>query len=357
MIAITPAEFLGRLQKDRLAPVYLFLGAEPYRLALCRKALVERMLPPEERQQGLARHDLAETALSAVTDDARSFSLFAQHRLIWVSNAEAALPRGRASQGDDEHGGGKAPAASLAAYLKSPAPDVVIVLEANRYELEGDDKPKAERVRRFYSAVPVHVEFPRFSAADARRLAHNLARETGLSIDKADLDLLVESLGADAMRIAAEVEKLRLYAGPAGKIRTEDLAALVPDSSASTVFALVDALGRRDRLRALALLDTLIRQGEYLPLALSFLATLFRLALVAKERGLRSAQQIQQQFSRPGRPVWRSRAEQIQHTASVFTKQQLEAVLKKIFATDRALRDARPDDRIVMEKLILGLAE
>lgn len=120
---------------------------------------------------------------------------------------------------------------------------------------------------------------------------------------------------------------------------------------------LVDALGRRDRLRALDLLDTLLRQGEYMPLALSFLATLFRTALAARENGLKTPHEIQQAFSRPGRQMWRARAEQIHQTASTFSRRQLETGLKRIFETDRGLRDARPDDRIVMERFILGLAE
>ena len=53
------------------------------------------------------------------------------------------------------------------------------------------------------------------------------------------------------------------------------------------IFALVNAMGRRDRTRALQVLDTLARDGEYLPLALAFLSTQFRMALVAREAGLR----------------------------------------------------------------------
>ena len=63
----------------------------------------------------------------------------------------------------------------------------------------------------------------------------------------------------------------------------------MPDARATTIFALVNALGRRDRARALEVLDTLTREGEYLPLALAFLSAQFRLALVAREAGLKSS--------------------------------------------------------------------
>jgi DNA polymerase III subunit delta len=337
--------------------VYVFLGAEPHRRETCRRALIDKVLQEDEREHGLARFDLRETSLSSIVDEARSPSLFATRRLIWVSNAEAALPRGRSAGSEDEQAVDGNPIDPLMNYLERPAPEVVVVLDVSRYGLEGEDKAKLERVRKFYSGVPAQVEFPPYSTQEARHLAAELVQATGLRMDSDGIEALVESVGADAMRIATEIEKLALYGASGKKIGIEELAMLVPDSSVSTAFVLVDALGRRDRMRALELLDTLVRQGEYMPLALSFLASLFRLALAAKERGLRSPQQIQQELSRTGRPIWRSRAEQIHQTSTVFSKSQLETALGRIFAADRGLRDARPDDRIVMERLILGLAD
>jgi DNA polymerase-3 subunit delta len=79
------------------------------------------------------------------------------------------------------------------------------------------------------------------------------------------------------------------------------------------------------------------------------------MSLIAKEAGMRGSEQIQDHFSRPGRPVWRAKAEQIRNTAVVFSKAELEDVLRQIFEADRALRDARPDDRIVMERFVLRI--
>jgi DNA polymerase-3 subunit delta len=162
-------------------------------------------------------------------------------------------------------------------------------------------------------------------------------------------------LGGDVARIAVEIEKLSLFSAGNRSITIDDIISLVPDARSTTIFALVNALGRRDRARGLELLDTLCREGEYLPLALAFLSTQFRLALVSKESGLRSPQQIIGHFSRTGVPMWSSRAEQVYQTVSKFSKEQLERGLKLIFAADRDLRSARPDDRTVMERFVLEL--
>jgi hypothetical protein len=56
-----------------------------------------------------------------------------------------------------------------------------------------------------------------------------------------------------------------------------------------------------------------------------------------------------------GVPMWGSRAEQVYGTVSKFTRPQLERAMQVIFEADKGLRDARPDDRVVMEQFILRL--
>jgi DNA polymerase-3 subunit delta len=347
---LTPEQFLQRISKAQPATAYLFLGPEVYQLSACRRALVEKMLAPEDRDNGLSRHDLEETTLANILDDARSLSLFASNRVIWVSGAEAALPRGRAAS-DDENSA----VAELAAYLKHSTPGTVLVLEASRYDFEGDDRAKLERVQKFYSGIPEVVELRPYTVESARRLAQDLAREAGVQIGLAEIGLLVESLAADASRIVNEIEKLRLYTGGARKVTADDILNLVPNAPATTIFALVGALGRGDRKRALDSLDTLLREGEYLPLALTFLATQFRLAMAARDSGLKTAQQIQAQFTKQGIRIWRDRAEQVYQTVGAFQGEKLARAIEKIFWADKALRDARPDDRVVMEELVLSL--
>ena len=355
---MSPDEFLRSLQTREPAPSYLFIGPEAYDRDRCRRALTERVLPPDQREDGLIRHDLGSEDLAAVLDDAQSFSLFASIRLIWVSGAEAALPKGRAATATDDEGeptGTAAGGSLVAQYLRNPTPGTVVVFDCSRYELEGDDKARVQRVQKFYSAVTAQVEFARYSAPASRKLAAQLARDKRLQIGRDELELLVEVLSGDAYRLASEIDKLALYAGTERKVTEEDIWNLTPNAKASTVFALVAALGRRDRAASLESLDVLVREGEYLPLALSFLGTQFRLALVAKEAKLTNVSQVQAYFTKQGTAMWRSRAEQVTGTAAAFPADRLRRALVRIYETDKALRDTRPDDRTVMEKFVLEL--
>jgi DNA polymerase-3 subunit delta len=343
---MTPAQFLARAKRNEIPPVCLFLGQESYNRRRCREALVQGVEPEQ--------YDASETSLAAIVDDARALSLFASERLIFVIGAEAAMPRASRDEADDPGSSGADGLAVgvLEAYVKNPTPGVTLIFEATRWDLEGEDKPKTERARKFFGAIPEVVEFRRFTADEARAELNHIARDANLKLDPSAAEALVEALAADVSRIAVEVEKLSLYGKP---ITADDLPLLVPDARQSTIFALVNALGRRDRVRSLEILDALVREGEYLPLALTFLATQFRMALVAKEANLRGASQVQTHFQRAGVQMWGSRAEQVSQTAAKFSKAQLERGLKLVFETDRDLRSARPDDRIVVENFVVRL--
>jgi DNA polymerase-3 subunit delta len=344
-----PAGLFTALDRGRVAPAYLFLGPDYYSRREAREAIFEKVLGRENHDNGVIRLDLEETTLAAVLDDAASLSLFASERVLWVANAEAALPK-RISSKDDEDG----PGAALAAYLRNPTPGTVILFDCLRYGLEGDDKAKLDRVRKFYAAIPAVVEFAPLSPSDAAALTREVAKAEGVQLTASQAATLAEALGADTGRIHLEVAKLGLYA-PGRLLTDAELADLIPNARAANIFGLVNALARSDRAAALQILDILVREGEYLPLVLTFLATQFRLAAAAVEANAKSSSQIQQHFSRLGVAMWKSRADQLADTLRVFPPQKLKRAIELTFEADRALRDARPDDRTVMESFVWKL--
>jgi DNA polymerase-3 subunit delta len=60
-------------------------------------------------------------------------------------------------------------------------------------------------------------------------------------------------------------------------------------------------------------------------------------------------------FSRMGVAMWPSKAEQIANTASAFPADQLQKAILRIAEADKALRDTRPDDRVIMEQFVMSL--
>lgn len=352
---MTPEQFLARIGKSAPAPAYLFIGQEGYQRRRCKEALIARVLAAEARSDGLTQTDLENTSLAEVLDDARSLSLFAADRVIWVCSAELALPRRLSSSTEDSEDGERSSGAQLSEYLKQPTPGTVLVFECSRYDFNGDDKQKLDRVERFYSAIPNKVEFRHFTPELSRALAQELAAKYKLQIAGAEMAVLLDAVAGDANRLASEMEKLSLYVESGRAVTMDDLRVMVPNAAQSTIFLLVSALGKRDRAGALRSLDILIREGEYLPLALTFLSTQFRLALAAKEAKISSTQQAVSFFSNMGVRIWRDRAEQVMGTAGAFTQDHLKKATALIYETDKKLREGYKDDRVIMETLVLAL--
>jgi DNA polymerase-3 subunit delta len=344
---VTPAQFLAEVTKGTPAPVYLFVGPEGFQRDQCRRALKQAVLGDDE--EGWSPLDLDQLTLAEALDDARAMSLFASNRVIWVGGAESALPKRMT-----EEAGAEA-AAELVSYLKNPTPGVVVVFDARKFDFDGEDKARMERVLKFYKPIKSQVEFHPVDPAVARNMAQDLVRKNGLQIGAGELALLMEACAGDVLRISNEIEKLSLFAGTDRKVTADDLAALIPNARTSTIFALVAAMGQGNRGKALDILDSLVREGEYLPLALTFVAGQFKYALIAHEAGLRNSQQIIGHFTKLGIRMWRDRAEQVAQTVSAFPRSKAEKAVKLLFGADRDLRDTRPDDRTVFENLILAL--
>jgi DNA polymerase-3 subunit delta len=344
-------DLLRALKKDPPAAAYLFIGPDAYRRREVRAALTAAVAGETDPDSAVTRLDLEESSVAAAIDDASSLSLFAASRLIWVGSAEAALPRRITAKAEEDAEG---PAGQLAAYLRNPTPGTVLVFDCSRFGFEGDDKAKLDRVRKFYSAIRDVVEFPHPSADEAARFAESQARDAGLLLSRKQAGMLVEALGADLMRLDSEIRKLSAFA--AGRaLADSEIFALVPDARTSNIFALVNALARKDRREALEAIESLVREGEYLPLVLTFLGTQFRLAIAAGEANATRPGEIQAHFSKLGVAMWRSRAEQLAETMRVFPAARLREAILLTHEADLALRDTRPDDRTVMERFLLKL--
>ena len=346
-----PKQLQQSLKNDEAGPGYLLLGNEMFFRDRCRRAIKKAVLgdDPQAVEEGLTEIDLKQEPLSKLLDETRSFSLFATKRLLIGVNAEAALPKGRSKAGDEA-------AKRIAEYFKDPTPGFTLVFECTRYDPnERDDKAKLDRVAKFYAGVPETVELNRLTPAEAVRGAEHLAGKLGLDIDRDALAELVEMLAADMARIETELQKFAVYSKEGQKITRAEMELLTPEARHSGVFELTDALSRRDRSRALEILDTLSKSGAYWPMQITFLANLFRQALAVKELGGGNPQAVAGALSKRGMRVWPARARELVGVARKFSRSELEGALTALFEADRDLRRERPEDRLIMERLVLSL--
>ncbi len=350
---MTPKQFLDRLKKAEPQPLYLFLGNELFLRDRCRRALNHTVLGDSAREtpnpEGLTEIDLGEQHLAALIDEARTMSLFATARLVIGTHAEAAIPRGTGSKAAE-------PFDALRSYAESPTPGTVVLFEATRIDLgERDDKSKIDRLVKLFGSACEIVEMKRLSADQALRESEARAEQLGLQIDRSSLSDLIEMLGGDMGRLTTELEKLSLYVGGERAVRAEDLELLIPEARRRGVFEFSEALAHGDRVRALDILGTIAETGVSWPMQVSLIAALFRQALAMEEQGARTAQQVLSVSKQYGIRMWPPRARQLVEIGRNFSRRRLEKALIRLGQADRDLRRERPNDRVIMEQLVMAL--
>jgi DNA polymerase-3 subunit delta len=199
------------------------------------------------------------------------------------------------------------------------------------------------------------------------------ARLHGKRLTPDAASLLLETVGADCDRLAPEVAKLALYVGAAEEIADADVRASASPADDSTVFDLVDAIGRKDLPRALdfvrALLPKEARRGAGIPL-LGMIARHLRLlwqavtvlkghasldSPVADDLRARLPQETNLLEAVRGKSfLVRKYAQQARN----FTDAQLARAIVKVYEADLALKgfgEAQMDDRMVIETLVIAL--
>ena len=146
------------------------------------------------------------------------------------------------------------------AALGALPPDLTVVLVAR--ELPAKTKaPRgiAEAIEAAGGDV-LRYQAPRMRELPGRLVAE--ASQRGFRLEPAAARLLVERLGESTLRLANELERLAVWAGPEGEVTVEDLEAMVADTSEEAVWALSDAILAGDPGTAIRAADRLAAQGE-----------------------------------------------------------------------------------------------
>jgi DNA polymerase-3 subunit delta len=177
------------------------------------------------------------------------------------------------------------------------------------------------------------------------------AQTGGASITPDATKLLIELVGAENLRaLDSEVEKLCIYVGRDGRIGVEQVQALTSPVSPSNIFALTDALARRDHGRALALLHELLASGAA-PLAIVGLTAAQTRALIQVKalsaRGMRSLQIAETAGLAP------YTVEKSLPLARHFSFAQLEAAHRALLDVDVALKSSRMTPELALDLLTL----
>jgi len=202
--------------------------------------------------------DQAETRIHQTIEAILTLPFFGGDKLVWLKNANflGDTVTGRSASVLDA-------LAKLAEILEAGLPNGV------RFLLSATEIDKR---RAFYKTLGKLGEIELFDKLDTSRSGwedeaashvRSRAEALGLRLRGEALELFVLQTGGDTRQIDNELEKLDLYLGQTQReVPLEAVRLMVPASRAGVVFELGNALAARDLRTALALVESLLFQGE-----------------------------------------------------------------------------------------------
>jgi len=265
-----------------------------------------------------------------ILDAARTLPMLASHRLVLVRDADALA----AAELD-----------KLADYLDAPSPSTCVLLIADKLDGRTKLAKRASKLGALWEAAALRPpDLRRFVEREAKRRNARLAPDaTGA---------LIDAIGNDLPAIDDALERLSLYVGEGKPITAEAVDACVAKLRVESIWALVDAVGMRDRKTALAAAASLL--GEREP-PLRILAMVARqLRIVGRmQAGLRAGLPAQEAAREAGAPPFK--AQELAAAAKRMPPRVLSRAFAVLAETDLALKGSKQPPDLVLEGAILAL--
>jgi DNA polymerase-3 subunit delta len=351
--------FLAEVSGDARRAGYVLLGDEAFLYEICRKGVLQALVPGEMKDFCLHDLDLGQTSIFEALDLAQTPSLMAPFQVLFLRNVKTLYGRGQK----------KEEFKAIDEYFRRPNPQALvifvvdyIVLPQDLRKMDMTDKERAEKIRETLGEVCGVVELQRVSEDDAVRWVRREAEGKGVNFSEDAARELVDALSAEMLMVASELEKLLLYAGAMGRTSVEvaDVETMVSAAKQRSLYELTDAISLKDVPRALGLLAGLLNAsegGEDAAIGHVFtLAKTFRQMLVLNEKQVKD-QRAMWQVLWPGFRVAPFAADALIAQARRYKDRgELTRGLRWIAKADMELRSSPPDKKLVLERLVIRLA-
>ncbi|MGG6314063.1 DNA polymerase III subunit delta [Paenibacillus macerans] len=329
------------IKQGRISPLYLCYGSEKYQIqefvALLQNTLVDR----DQRDFAFAAFDLAETPIEVVVEEAETMPFLVERKLIVVR--DSALFTAGKEGGKIEH-----KVESLLSYIGNPAEHSVIVFVVNNEKLD-----ERKKVVKAIKAVGTVLSFMPLGGGELVQWVVREVEKRGCKISREAAEALVAAGGVQMATLAAEVDKLCLYAGVGGIVEAAAIEQLVARSTEQNVFAMVEHIAALKLEPALRIFYELLKQREEPIKIAALIARQFRIMLQVKDLGRQSysQQQIASQLSLHPYVV-KLAGEQ----SRKFEAGRLRNILSELAELDYRMKSGQIDKVLGLELFLLRLA-
>ena len=328
------------LKQRTFDPVYLFHGDDDFLKDARVRELVDAAVDPATRDFNLELRRGGELGAEDVDSLLSTPPMLAERRVVVLRDVDKLKKDARKQ---------------LDAYLKRPAPDVLLLLVA----------PGGAKADKGLADRSTAVEFAPLTADRVLKWITFQAKTTlGRTITPDAATLLMEATGTDLAMLSLELEKLASYS--AGEIDESAVSAVVGVRRGESVGALLDAVAARDAGVAIALVPGVLQQPKTTAVSIVMNLTTQTLALaygVAARDGGTSPRAMFNEYmgllketgAFPGRPWGEAVNAWARHTDR-WTSADVDAALAALLQADVALKETRlSSDEQLLTSLVLTL--
>ncbi len=319
------------IQAGPLPGLILLYGPESYFAEQGLQLIRDAVVAPENRDFNLTQYHGKDFKPGEVVEQARTFPVFAERRLVVIKNLHDAS----ADQLD-----------GLLAYLEDPVPETVLLLTADKIDAR----------RKFYQILKKTgkaFEFKKIYENQLPTFVRDLAKSFNVTLTGEGLKLFCKRVGTNLVEVQGELEKLLGYLGDRDIADEKDVAAIVSDTRIESIFDLTDALGEGDVSGAFQLLNRLLAEGQAPLMVLAMMTRHFRQMWKVSEL---VAQKVPQSEFPKRVGVSPYFLKGLMQQASRFDSRQYRQVFSQLLATDLALKSSGSEPRMHLEKLVLDIS-
>lgn len=349
---MTPDQALQEAKSGALRPVYLVLGEERLLMDQVVTALREASAKGGIAGFNEDKFNAGEASADAVVNASRMLPMMAKRRFVLVRGLDRWEKKADDDGDDDDETGSKkkgvkdaSPLDVLAEYAKAPSESTVMVLTATKLHAQRRLVTAAKKVGFLVTCEPVSRRaLPGWIQA--------AAKEKGNPISHDVADLLAEIAGPELGYVSDAIERLSLYVGKGAPITEDAVAKIVIKVRQSTVWELLDALGKRRLDKAMAALADVYDPRDGGLRLLGAVSWSVR-QLVKFESALMSGLSAQEAGQRAGVPPFR-----VNDTAQVIRglpRGTFTSWLRLLAETDVALKSSRRPAQAVLETMLIDM--
>lgn len=325
--------------KDKLLQlVYLIYSREKFLLKKALERLKKKVGESADLDFNLTELSGPETSASEIIQAADTIPFMSDQRLV-VVRAVDQMPSQEVS--------------TLASYIKHIPSHVCLVLTASKVNKRSRLYKAVEKKGEVYEyRPPRRNEYPNW-------VQEQIARRSKLLTPKAAKHI-VETVGFDLAKLNNEIEKICLFHSGKERLDVGEVSPLLARSAESTVFNLVEALGRKNKTKALQTLNALLGSNESVARILAILAREFRLLLRTKallERGASNQMLTEGLVIRGSKKLPSWVIDRYRQQSRRFSIDELKRAHKLLLEADLAIKSGEQDPRLVLETLAVRLSE